>query len=170
VFKVGFGYDVHKFNLDIKNKDNFIYLCGIKIPHNQSLIAHSDGDVGLHCLVDAILGAACIQDHHDIGQVFPDSDARWKGKSSVYFLQSVKKLIDQNNLFFGNADITIVCQKPKICQYRKLMQEKIADILEVSTTKINVKATTTEGLGFEGRAEGISAYSVVLLHEKQDCK
>jgi 2-C-methyl-D-erythritol 2,4-cyclodiphosphate synthase len=162
MFKVGFGYDVHRFKDDGKDYAEII-LCNIKIPHNKTIIAHSDGDVAIHALIDAILGAACIENASDIGELFPDTDEKWKNQDSAYFLKYVLSLINENGYQINNIDITIACELPKISSYKNEMRKKLSSILNIETSNINIKATTTEKLGFEGRKEGISAYCVVSL-------
>lgn len=154
-FRVGQGYDVHRFGAG-----NHVMLCGVAVPHEQGVIAHSDGDVALHALCDALLGALALG---DIGQHFPDTDAAYKGADSCVLLQRVYQLITAKGWQLGNADITIVAQVPKILPYREQMQQRIAQVMNVAPDKISVKATTTEKLGFAGRKEGIAAQAVVLL-------
>ena len=162
MIRVGFGYDVHRFESE-KSDGACVVICGVKIPFERSLIAHSDGDVGIHSAVDAILGAACIDAARDIGQVFSPDDDGWKDRDSCYFLRTAKDLIEKNGLVINNIDITIVCQKIRISTHREQMYTKIASILGLPLNKVNVKATTTEMLGFEGRSEGISSYCVASL-------
>ncbi|HRF88053.1 MAG: 2-C-methyl-D-erythritol 2,4-cyclodiphosphate synthase [Cellvibrionales bacterium] len=154
-FRIGQGYDVHRFG-----KGDRVMLCGVAVPHEQGVIAHSDGDVALHALCDALLGALALG---DIGQHFPDTDAAYKGADSCVLLQRVYQLITAKGWQLGNADITIVAQVPKILPYREQMQQRIAQVMNVAPDKISVKATTTEKLGFAGRKEGIAAQAVVLL-------
>jgi 2-C-methyl-D-erythritol 2,4-cyclodiphosphate synthase len=154
-FRIGQGYDVHRFG-----EGDRVMLCGVAVPHEQGVIAHSDGDVALHALCDALLGALALG---DIGQHFPDTDAAYKGADSCVLLQRVYQLITAKGWQLGNADITIVAQVPKILPYREQMQQRIAQVMNVAPDKISVKATTTEKLGFAGRKEGIAAQAVVLL-------
>ncbi|MBK8103157.1 MAG: 2-C-methyl-D-erythritol 2,4-cyclodiphosphate synthase [Cellvibrionales bacterium] len=154
-FRIGQGYDVHRFG-----KGDRVMLCGVAVPHEQGVIAHSDGDVALHALCDALLGALALG---DIGQHFPDTDAAYKGADSCVLLQRVYQLITAKGWQLCNADITIVAQVPKILPYREQMQQRIAQVMNVAPDKISVKATTTEKLGFAGRKEGIAAQAVVLL-------
>ena len=154
-FRVGQGYDVHRFG-----EGDYVMLCGVAVPHEQGLVAHSDGDVALHALCDALLGALALG---DIGQHFPDTDAAYKGADSCVLLQRVYQLITAKGWQLGNADITIVAQAPKILPYREQMQQRVAQVMNVALDKISVKATTTEKLGFAGRKEGIAAQAVVLL-------
>lgn len=154
-FRVGQGYDVHRFGVG-----NHVMLCGVAVPHEQGLIAHSDGDVALHALCDALLGALALG---DIGQHFPDTDAAYKGADSCALLQRVYQLIGEKGWRLGNVDITIIAQAPKVLPYRDQMQQRIAQVMNVALDKISVKATTTEKLGFAGRKEGIAAQAIVLL-------
>lgn len=156
--RVGQGYDVHKL-VDGRK----LILCGEEIPHTLGLLGHSDADVALHALMDALLGAAALG---DIGHLFPDNDDKYKGISSVILLKEVMKRIEENGFSVSNMDITIVAQKPKISPYIQKMRENIREATGVLIDRINVKATTTERLGFEGREEGISSLAVVLLEEK----
>ncbi len=156
--RVGQGYDVHKL---VPGRD--LILCGVKIPHETGLLGHSDADVALHALSDALLGGAALG---DIGKHFPDSDEKYKGISSMILLEEVVNKLLEKGLLVGNVDVTIVCQRPKIASYIPKMRENLANALRISEDYINVKATTTEGLGFEGRQEGISAMAVVLLKDK----
>lgn len=156
--RVGQGYDVHKLVEGRK-----LILCGEEIPHTLGLLGHSDADVALHALMDALLGAAALG---DIGYLFPDTDDKYKGISSVILLKEVIKRIKESGFLVSNMDITIIAQKPKISPYIQKMRENISEATGVSINKINVKATTTEKLGFEGREEGISSLAVVLLEEK----
>ncbi|ABD46332.1 2-C-methyl-D-erythritol 2,4-cyclodiphosphate synthase [Neorickettsia sennetsu] len=163
MYRVGFGYDVHKIDKPVKTGNTCIVLCGVSVPCEYKVIAHSDGDVALHALVDALLGAACIEGANDIGMLFPDTDEKWRGKSSSYFVEHVVTLIQRAGYVVNNADLTIVCETPRIQQYKSEMQQQVADLLCVRKEQINVKATTTEKLGFEGRKEGIAAYAIVSL-------
>lgn len=156
--RVGQGYDVHKLVEGRK-----LILCGEEIPHTLGLLGHSDADVALHALMDALLGAAALG---DIGHLFPDNDDKYKGISSVILLKEVMKRIEENGFSVSNMDITIVAQKPKISPYIQKMRENIREATGVLIDRINVKATTTERLGFEGREEGISSLAAVLLEEK----
>ncbi|HNN86103.1 MAG: 2-C-methyl-D-erythritol 2,4-cyclodiphosphate synthase [Pseudomonadales bacterium] len=156
-FRIGQGYDVHRFG-----DGNHVMLCGVAVPHEQGLIAHSDGDVALHALCDALLGALALG---DIGQHFPDTDAAYKGADSCTLLQRVYQLIQEKGWCLGNADITIIAQAPKVLPYREQMQQRVAQVMAVALDKISVKATTTEKLGFTGRKEGIAAQAIVLLEK-----
>lgn len=153
--RIGHGYDVHRFG-----EGEFITLGGIRIPHKFGLIAHSDGDVLLHALSDALLGAAALG---DIGRHFPDTDPQFKGADSRALLRHVLALVRGKGWRVGNIDATIVAQAPKMAPHIEQMRELIAADLEVETDQVNVKATTTEKLGFTGREEGIAVHAVALL-------
>lgn len=153
--RVGTGYDVHRLE-----EGEELWLCGVRIEHTHGLSGHSDADVAIHALVDAMLGAV---GKGDIGQHFPPSDLRWKGASSDQFLAHAGKLIDEAGYALGNADITIICEAPKIGPHREAMRLRLAEILGVDPSLISVKATTTEKLGFTGRAEGIACQAAVSL-------
>lgn len=155
--RVGFGYDVHKLTEGRK-----CIICGVEITHEKGLLGHSDADVAIHALCDAILGAAALG---DIGRLFPDTAEEFKDIDSRILLRRVMVHIKEHGFSVGNADITIAAQKPKMLPYIEQMRENMADDLGVEQNRVNVKATTTERLGFEGREEGISAYAVVLLNE-----
>lgn len=165
MYRVGFGYDVHKIESTVNNEQSHIPLCGVFIPCEYKVIAHSDGDIALHALVDALLGAACIEDAYDIGTLFPNTDQLWKGKTSSYFVEHTLSLLVNEGYTVNNVDITIVCETPKIQQYKDEMRQKVSELLHITKNRVSVKATTTEKLGFEGRKEGISAYVVVSLSE-----
>ena len=153
--RIGQGYDVHKL---VEDRDCII--CGVKIPYEKGLLGHSDADVALHALADAILGAAALG---DIGKHFPDTDEKYKGADSRMLLREVVKTVAVMGYSVGNADVTIVAQRPKMLPYIEQMRKNVADDLNVGIDDVNIKATTTEKLGFEGRGEGISATAVVLL-------
>ena len=153
--RIGQGYDVHAFQ---ENRD--LYLCGEKVEYEKGLLGHSDADVALHALCDALLGAAALG---DIGKHFPDTDPKYKGISSVILLKHVCNLIREKGYEIENADITIIAQKPKLLPYIPAMRKNTAEAMGVEEDAVNVKATTTEKLGFEGRGEGISSMAVVLL-------
>ena len=157
MIRVGQGYDVHRFG-----DGDSIILGGVTIPYNQGLIAHSDGDVVLHALSDAILGAAALG---DIGKHFPDTDPQFKGANSRVLLRHVYKVVQDKGYKLINADITIIAQAPKMSPHTAAMCQNIADDLQVAVDCINVKATTTEKLGFEGRKEGIAVQAVVLIEK-----
>ena len=153
--RIGHGFDVHAFG-----PGEFITLGGVRIPHTHGLIAHSDGDVLLHALCDALLGAAGLG---DIGQHFPDSSAEFKDIDSRILLRRVAVLLREQDLRVGNADATIIAQAPKMAPHILAMREHIAAALAVTPNRINVKATTTERLGYIGRGEGIAVHAVALL-------
>ncbi|MBR5808682.1 MAG: 2-C-methyl-D-erythritol 2,4-cyclodiphosphate synthase [Clostridia bacterium] len=153
--RIGQGYDVHAF---AEGRD--LYLCGEKVEYEKGLLGHSDADVALHALCDALLGAAALG---DIGKHFPDTDPKYKGISSVILLKHVCSLIREKGYEIENADITIIAQKPKLLPYIPAMRKNTAEAMGVLEDAVNVKATTTEKLGFEGRGEGISSMAVVLL-------
>jgi 2-C-methyl-D-erythritol 2,4-cyclodiphosphate synthase len=153
--RIGSGIDVHAFG-----PGEFIMLGGVRIPHSQGVVAHSDGDVVLHALCDALLGAAGLG---DIGQHFSDTDPQWKGADSRRFIESVLAQLHALRLAVANVDLTVLAQAPKIAPYRDAMRRQIAQLLQIDEQHVNIKATTTEGLGFLGRAEGIAAQAVVLL-------
>ena len=153
--RIGFGYDVHKL---VEGRKCII--CGVDIPHDKGLLGHSDADVAIHALCDAILGAAALG---DIGRLFPDTDNEFKGIDSRILLSRVMERVNDAGFEIGNVDITIAAQKPKMMPHIEKMRENIAQTLECDISAVSIKATTTEKLGFEGREEGISAYAVVLL-------
>ena len=157
--RIGQGYDVH-----VLTEGRKLILCGEEIPYGLGLLGHSDADVALHALMDALLGAAALG---DIGRHFPDNDDKYKGISSILLLKEVMKEIDKAGYEVMNMDITIIAQKPKLLNYIPKMCENISLATGIKVDKINVKATTTERLGFEGRGEGISSLAVVLLDEKK---
>jgi 2-C-methyl-D-erythritol 2,4-cyclodiphosphate synthase len=158
-FRIGNGYDVHRF-AEHEDNDGFITIGGVQIAHSKTLIAHSDGDVLIHALCDALLGALALG---DIGQHFPDTDARYKNCNSRDLLRSVMALITENGWYLANADMTLVAQAPRFAPHIDLMRTTLAETLKAIPGQIGVKATTTEGLGFTGRKEGIACYAVVLL-------
>lgn len=151
------GFDVHRL---VEDRD--LWLCGVKIPHTLGLLGHSDADVAIHALCDAILGAANLR---DIGYHFPDTDARYKGADSRKLLIEVIRIVGEKGYTFGNADITICAEKPKINPHIPAMQEELARCIGCDIDDISIKATTTEKLGFTGRQEGMSAYAVALLQK-----
>ena len=154
--RVGFGYDVHKLTEGRK-----CIICGVTVPHTKGLLGHSDADVAIHALCDALLGAAAMG---DIGRSFPDTSAEFKDIDSRILLRTVVEKLHSTGFSVGNVDITIAAQKPKLMPYIEKMRENMASDLGVDITCVNVKATTTEKLGFEGREEGISAYAVALIN------
>lgn len=153
--RIGHGFDVHAFG-----DGDFITIGGVQIPYERGLIAHSDGDVALHALADALLGAAALG---DIGKHFPDTDAAYKGADSRVLLRHVMGLIQDKGYRVGNVDVTIIAQAPKMAPHIQAMRENIAADLNVRLDDVNVKATTTEKLGFTGRKEGIAVEAVALL-------
>ena len=153
--RIGHGYDVHRFC-----DGDFITLGGVRIPHKYGLLAHSDGDVLLHALSDALLGAAALG---DIGKHFPDTDPQFKGADSRVLLRHVVGIVQAKGWKVGNVDATIVAQAPKMAPHIENMRQLIAEDLQVELDQINVKATTTEKLGFTGREEGIAVHAVALL-------
>lgn len=152
---IGQGLDVHAFG-----KGDHVMLCGVRIPHDQGLVAHSDGDVALHALCDALLGAAALG---DIGRHFPPTEERWAGADGTDLLARVCELLASSGWQTVNVDLTIVCEKPRIAPHVNAMRRTIAPVLGVDTDAVSVKATTTEKLGFCGRGEGISALAAVLI-------
>ncbi len=154
--RIGHGYDVHAFT-----EGDHIVLGGVRIPHPHTFAAHSDGDVLIHALCDALLGAAALG---DIGRHFPDTSAEFENIDSRILLRHVVSLLQQQGYTLGNADMTIVAQAPKLAPYIEEMVRHLADDLQVEISRINIKATTTEKLGFTGRKEGIAAHAVVLLN------
>lgn len=157
MLRIGQGLDVHAFE-----EGDFVTLAGVKIPHTHGLKAHSDGDVILHALADALLGALALG---DIGQHFPDTDPEFKGADSRVLLRHVYQLILNHGYTLVNADITVACERPKLAPHNTTMRQNIADDLHTEITQISVKATTTEKLGFTGRQEGIFASAIVLLQK-----
>jgi 2-C-methyl-D-erythritol 4-phosphate cytidylyltransferase/2-C-methyl-D-erythritol 2,4-cyclodiphosphate synthase len=149
------GYDVHKFR-----DGDHIWLCGLKIPHTHGLEGHSDADVGLHAITDALLG--CIGEG-DIGQHFPPTDERWRGAASWKFLDHAASLVAAKGGVISHVDVTIICERPKVGPHRDAMKAKIAEILKIEESRVSVKATTTEGLGFTGRREGIAAQAIATV-------
>ena len=157
MFRIGTGFDVHAFEAG-----NKIYLCGVEIPFDRSLAGHSDADVALHALTDAILGALALG---DIGLHFPDTDEKWRKADSIIFLNWSLKKAKQRNLKLSNIDLTMICEKPKINSFREQLIDNLSKLCSLEHDKINVKATTTERLGFTGREEGIASICSVLLYE-----
>ena len=155
--RIGHGYDVHKLVEGRK-----LNLGGIEVPHTLGLLGHSDADVLTHAIMDSILGAAALG---DIGQHFPDHDDRYLGADSTELLRHVMELIREKGYRIGNLDATIIAQKPKLMSYLPQMRKKLAEVMEISEDRLNLKATTEEHLGFTGRQEGISAHCVCLLEE-----
>jgi len=153
--RVGQGFDVHRLV-----SGDHVWLCGVRIAHTQSLEGHSDADVALHALTDALLGAIGAG---DIGQHFPDSDPRWRGAASSIFVGEALRLVRARGGTIGNVDVTLLCEAPRIAPHRDAMRRRIAELLELEETRISVKATTTEGLGFAGRREGIAAVATAMV-------
>ncbi|MBE5190813.1 2-C-methyl-D-erythritol 2,4-cyclodiphosphate synthase [Vibrio parahaemolyticus] len=158
MIRIGHGFDVHKFG-----GEGPVIIGGVAIPYEQGLIAHSDGDVALHALTDALLGAIAAG---DIGCHFPDTDDKWKGANSRELLKDVYRRVKEQGYCLGNADVTIMAQAPKMAPHIDAMCAAIAEDLETDISNINVKATTTERLGFTGRKEGIATEAVVLLFKQ----
>ena len=158
--RVGSGFDVHAFGAG-----DALMLGGVRVPHTHGVRAHSDGDVLLHALCDALLGAAGLG---DIGQHFPDSDPKWRGADSARFVAAVLALLHARGFTVANADLTLICEAPRLAPHREAVCARVAQLLGVERARVNLKATTSEGLGFLGRAEGIAAQAVVLLREPHD--
>ena len=160
-YKIGHGYDVHRLGRDKKRK--FI-LGGVEIPNNGiGLVGHSDADVLVHAIIDALLGAVGLG---DIGQHFPDSDEKYKNISSVILLEEITGLI-QKDYIISNIDCTIILEKPKLAGYKETIRDKLGEVLKIAKSDINIKAKTEEGLGFTGNQEGVAAHAVCLLMEKE---
>lgn len=155
MIRIGTGFDVHRMA-----EGEELWLCGIRIPSQRGLAGHSDADVALHAVVDAILGACALG---DIGEHFPPSDPQWKGAASGQFIAHAVLLAENAGYRVGNVDLTLVCEEPKIGPHREVMRQKLADLLVVELSQVSVKATTSEGLGFTGRGEGIAAQAVVTM-------
>jgi 2-C-methyl-D-erythritol 2,4-cyclodiphosphate synthase len=153
--RVGTGFDVHAFG-----PGDFVMLGGVRVPHTHGVVAHSDGDVVLHALCDALLGAAALG---DIGQHFRDDDPRWRGADSREFVKAVLVMVRERGWRVGNADVTLLAEAPRLARVREQIRATLAQLLDVPLDCVNVKATTTERLGFLGRREGIAAQAVVLL-------
>jgi len=153
--RIGQGFDVHAFG-----DGDHVMLGGVRVPHGQGVLAHSDGDVVLHALCDAMLGALALG---DIGRHFPPSDDRWKGADSRAFVRHCKHLIGERGWRVGNVDVTVICERPKVGPHADAMRACLAEDLDLDVDAVSVKATTTEKLGFTGRGEGIAAQAVVLL-------
>ncbi len=153
--RIGQGYDVHVFG-----EGDHVMLGGVRVPHRCGVLAHSDGDVVLHALCDAMLGALALG---DIGVHFPPSDDRWKGADSSRFVTHCSALLAERGWQVGNADITVICERPKVGPHALAMREKVAHLLGIELERVSIKATTSEKLGFTGREEGIAAQAAVLL-------
>ena len=153
--RIGFGYDVHRL---VEGRE--LWLCGVKIEHELGLLGHSDADVAIHALCDALLGAACLR---DIGYHFPDTDPRYNGIDSRKLLREVMRLLSEKGYRLGNCDITICAERPKINPHIPAMQRQMAECMNCAPDQVSIKATTTEKLGFTGREEGIAAHAVALI-------
>lgn len=154
--RIGQGFDVHTFG-----DGDHVMLGGVRVPHERGIVAHSDGDVVIHALCDAMLGALALG---DIGRHFPPSDPQWKGADSLLFLRHCNELIaQQGGWHVGNADITVVCERPKVGPHAEAMRDRVAQVLGIHVDAVSIKATTSERLGFTGRGEGIAAMAVCLL-------
>jgi 2-C-methyl-D-erythritol 4-phosphate cytidylyltransferase/2-C-methyl-D-erythritol 2,4-cyclodiphosphate synthase len=153
--RTGYGYDAHRFA-----PGDHVWLCGVKIAHDRSLEGHSDADAGLHALTDAILGAIGAG---DIGEHFPPTDERWRGAPSSKFLDHAASLVRDAGGAIVNCDVTIICERPKISPHRDTMRARVAEILSLDVSRVSVKATTTEGMGFTGRREGLAAQAVATV-------
>ena len=158
MYRIGNGYDVHRL---VKGRK--LILGGVEIPHSMGLDGHSDADALCHALCDALLGACGIG---DVGHYFPDTDSEWKGVSSLVLLGKVGEMYSKQGFHIGNVDTIIVAQKPKLAPFLEQMEFNLSQALDVDSSVINIKATTTERLGFTGREQGISAYAVALLQKK----
>lgn len=153
--RTGLGYDVHRFA-----PGDHVWLCGVRIPHDRALEGHSDADAGLHALTDAILGAI---GEGDIGQHFPPTDERWRGEPSWRFLDHAASLVRDKGGVIVHCDVTIICERPKVGPHRDAMRARVAEMLKLDLKRVSIKATTTEGLGFEGRREGLAAQAVATV-------
>lgn len=153
--RIGHGYDAHRFGAG-----DHVWLGGVRIAHDRGVIAHSDGDVLIHALCDALLGAAGLG---DIGRHFPDSDARYAGIASRELLRQVRALLDERRLRISNADLTLVAEAPRVAAHVPAMRERLAQELGLAPEAVNIKATTNEGMGWIGRREGLAAHAVVLI-------
>ena len=157
-YRIGYGYDVHRL---VEGRE--LWIGGVKIEHSKGLLGHSDADVAIHALCDALLGAAALR---DIGYHFPDSDPRYKGIDSRRLLEEVNRLVNEQGYEIANCDITICAEQPKMNPHIPAMQAQLARCMQCLPTQVSVKATTTEGLGFTGRGEGIAAHAVALISRK----
>lgn len=162
-FRIGHGYDAHRF-ADVSLPEKPLVLGGITIPYDRSLLAHSDGDAVIHAVCDAILGAL---GQGDIGHHFPDSDAAFSNIDSAILLQRVAEFMAVGHWLVGNVDITILAQAPRIAPHIPAMRQRLAALLQTNSEQVNVKASTTEEMGFVGRKEGIATYAVVLLYRQE---
>ncbi len=159
MIRVGQGFDVHKL---VEKRD--LWIAGVKVPYHLGLLGHSDADVALHALCDAILGAASMR---DIGYHFPDTDPKYKGADSRVLLRRVREMLEDKGYSIGNVDVTIVAQAPKMLPYIPQMIQNISEDLKIASGNVSVKATTTERLGFTGRGEGIAAFAIALIDDKK---
>ena len=157
-YRTGIGFDVHAFESDQTNKP--LKLCGVEVEYERALAGHSDADVGIHAIVDAILGALGLG---DIGEHFPPDDKQWKDQDSAMFLEFCKDRLESRKALIVNLDVTLICEAPKLSSYKQSMRERIAEILHVAYDRVNIKATTTEKLGFTGRGEGIACQALVSV-------
>jgi len=157
MFRVGHGYDVHKL---VADRD--LILGGVNIPYELGLLGHSDADVLVHSVMDALLGAACLG---DIGKLFPDNDDKYLGADSIELLKCVGKIISEKGYSISNIDVTVIAQKPKLSPYINQMRANISDALQLSNDCVSIKATTEEGLGFTGEGKGIASHSVCLIEK-----
>lgn len=155
-FRTGYGYDVHRLT-----EGRELWLCGLHIPHSRGLLGHSDADVALHALCDSLLGAAALR---DIGYHFPDSDPKYKGADSKLLLGEVCRMLRRKGFEIGNVDVTIMAEEPKINTHIEEMKRIMSEVMNIPEDDISIKATTTEGLGFTGRREGIAASAVSLIY------
>lgn len=156
--RIGQGFDVHAFG-----EGDHVMLGGVRVPHERGVVAHSDGDVVIHALCDAMLGALALG---DIGRHFPPSDPRWRGADSTTFLRHCNALVAARGWRVGNADVTVVCERPKVGPHAEAMRARLAEALGIDIEAVSVKATTSEKLGFTGRGEGIAALAVCLLERQ----
>ncbi|MFZ5722613.1 MAG: 2-C-methyl-D-erythritol 2,4-cyclodiphosphate synthase [Pseudomonadota bacterium] len=156
--RIGQGYDVHRFAEPAA--DAHVTLCGVRIPHARGIVAHSDGDIPIHALCDALLGALALG---DIGRHFPDTDEKWKGADSRTLLRAVAAMLDERGWRAGNVDLTLVAEAPRIASHVPAMRAHLAADLDLSLDAVSVKATTNEKIGFIGREEGIAAFAVALI-------
>lgn len=162
MFRIGHGYDAHRFSEEVTDIETHIVIGGVKIAHTSSLLAHSDGDVLVHALCDALLGALALG---DIGKHFPDSSVEFKNIDSRILLRRVMQEVSKANYQISNIDMTIIAQAPKMASHIDAMKSYLAEDMSIELSQVNIKATTTEKMGFTGRKEGIAAHAVVLLSQ-----
>ncbi len=162
MIRTGMGLDVHAFGAEVDPTDGhvLIKICGVEVPFTKPVIGHSDADVGLHALTDALLGAIAAG---DIGDHFPSNDPKWKGADSTLFVEHAETLVQQAGGRIHNVDITIACELPKIAPFKMAMKKRVAEILDLKESQVNIKATTTEKLGFLGREEGLAAMAIATV-------